>query len=363
MNALRASLPIVFLLGGCPEDDPGVSVLPDLGADQGLSIRIPEFEVAEGAEIQDCYFFAMPEVNGAAQDIWVNRIVTAINPGSHHMNVFRVNTIVNLDPTVGSDVQIGTFDGTPIMAKFQHGESPATDECFRSPNWADWPLVANSQNSDPNDPLTDWTLPEGVAHKFVPGEMLMLQVHYVNAGTQSTPTVGKVGVNLHKAPTSTSQIELGTLFATQQSISVCQSEPQVEFHGTCRFPAGTLTIAAANGHFHSRGTNFDIYTWDGVTTTPPDDGSRFYTSTSWDDPPMARDLEVQPPSGGGIWWTCQYRWQEPEAPRSCADVDARDPQMRNDCCYTFGPVVETSEHCNVFAYYWPKVDRSDIFCN
>ena len=41
-------------------------------------------------------------------------------------------------------------------------------------------------------------------------------------------------------------------------------------------------------------------------------------------------------------------------------VDARDPMMANDCCYTFGPTVETSEHCNVFLYYYPKTQ--DINC-
>ena len=31
------------------------------------------------------------------------------------------------------------------------------------------------------------TLPTGVAHKLMPGELLMLQIHYVNAITQTTP--------------------------------------------------------------------------------------------------------------------------------------------------------------------------------
>jgi hypothetical protein len=46
----------------------------------------------------------------------------------------------------------------------------------------------------------------------------------------------------------------------------------------------------------------------------------------------------------------------------CDAVNARDPSASKDCCYTFGPIVETSEHCNLFLYYYPKVDRSDITC-
>ncbi len=41
-------------------------------------------------------------------------------------------------------------------------------------------------------------------------------------------------------------------------------------------------------------------------------------------------------------------------------LDALDPLHANDCCYTFGPKVETSEHCNVFLYYWPKT--ADVTC-
>ena len=121
-------------------------------------------------------------------------------------------------------------------------------------------------------------------------------------------------------------------------------------------PAGTHTVIAANGHFHSRGTDFRIWSWDGVSTTRPPDSDRFYASERWDEPEMATGLNVQLPQTGGIWWTCDYQWREPEG--GCEAVDARDPEHANDCCYTFGPKVESSEHCNVFLYYYPKVTES-----
>ena len=44
-----------------------------------------------GEEIQDCYFFNVPaQANG---DLMVDRFELALNPGSHHMNVFRVKTL------------------------------------------------------------------------------------------------------------------------------------------------------------------------------------------------------------------------------------------------------------------------------
>ena len=71
---------------------------------------------------------------------------------------------------------------------------------------------------------------------------------------------------------------------------------------------------------------------------------------------METDLDVPIADGGGIWWSCDYRWREPA--EGCEAVDARDPEQAGDCCYTFGPTVETSEHCNVFAYYYPRSTES-----
>lgn len=357
MKRLPVAVTLLSVLSACPGPDPEPTFEPwtleDLTAEQGLSVRVPEFEVPSGAETQDCYFFQMPDLNNG-QPYWVNRFHTAINPGSHHLNVFRVNTVKGLDPAKGTPIKIGNLDGTVVVGK------EASSECWKSPNWSDWPLVANSQNSNPENPYTDWTLPTNVATKFTPGEWLMLQTHYVNATTQSAPFRGKVGVNFHLYK-GDNPIELGTLFATQQSLRICRSNPTPTYTGTCKFPPGTVTITAANGHFHSRGKSFEVYTWDGVTDTQPAESAKFYVSDRWDEPPMATGMNIPSPEGGGIWWNCNYQWVEP--PVGCDAVNERDPQKAGDCCYTFGGIVETSEHCNVFLYYYPKVAREEIFCN
>jgi hypothetical protein len=345
-------------LWGCDKTEEPQTFEPwtmeDLAAAQGLSVRIPEFEIPAGAEIQDCYFMKMPDLAGG-QDYWIDHIKTAINPGSHHLNVFRVNTIKNLVPESGEPVQIeGMGDVTVVRGR------ELSSECWKSGNWSDWPLVVNSQRSSAEDPYYDWKLPENVAQRFSPGEMIMVQTHYVNATTQAAPFKGRVGINFYKS-TAASPIELGTMFATQQSIRVCRGNPNPVYSGTCKFPPGVVNITATNGHFHSRGDKFEVFTWDGTSTEQPSEASRIYTSNTWDDPPMATDLGKVAPEGGGIWWNCHYQWAEPS--QGCEAVDARDMSTNKDCCYTFGPVVETSEHCNVFLYYYPKVARTDIQCN
>ncbi len=321
-----------------------ISGVEPLSVEEGWSIHIPPFDVPPGVEVQDCYFFRFPDLNGDGSPVWIDRFKMGQKTGSHHMNIFRVNTRVHLDGEDGDVIHGG--------------------ECRISTNWSDWPLVVNTQESTPGKPAVDWLLPTGVAQKFEVGELLMVQSHYVNADLQDTPGGGEVRANFYKSRLE-NPIEMGTLFATQQSIRICQSNPTpAPFDGACGFssqrdPNAVFHLAAMNGHFHGRGTDFSVYPWDGVTLDHPTEDQRIYQSTSWDEPPMAIDLDVEVPNNGGIWWSCSYEWQEP--PDGCDEINARDPEQQNDCCYTFGNSAEHAEHCNVFAYYWPKTD--DVFCN
>ncbi|MBA3456741.1 MAG: hypothetical protein H0T42_26870 [Deltaproteobacteria bacterium] len=315
---------------------------------------MPEYEVPPSKDSQNCYFVRVPDIADGG-DVWIDRIETAINPGSHHMNVFRVKTIKNLRPEDGTPVMLGDYEGTVIEGGDDFDHNP----CWVSPNWSDWPLVANSQKSDVDDTKTNWQLPGAVAIRLTPGEMLMVQTHYANHTDQPAEFGARVGINFHSYKRSPPPVEMGTLFATKQSIRVCQSRPTPTYSGTCRFP-NAATITAANGHFHQRGERFAIYPWDGASIDHPPESSMFYESLSWDEPPMAINLAVPAPINTGIWWDCDYRWSPPTV-ETCADVNAKDPLQENDCCYTFGGNTDVGEHCNVFLYYYPKVE-SDVFC-
>lgn len=308
--------------GGTSEDvilDP-----PPAGA--GFQLNVPKFDVAAGDEVQSCYFFAVP--GPAGQDVWVDHFELAANSGTHHMNIFRVKTVVGL----------GGQPGDVVVSK--NGMGP----CFVSSNWADWPLVANTQQGGA---VVDWTLPDGVGQRFTGGELLMLQIHFVNATTQKTPAGGRGAANFYTMPTAPA-MELGTIFATNQNIRVCPGEMDRSFETHCKTPLSGAHIIAANGHFHSRGVQFTM----NVTNSLGDDTlpQPFYTSTSWDEPPMMRGLDVQIPDGGGISWTCEF---------SADAASCGDPA--DSCCFTFGGKVESQEHCNAFIYYYPKVQDYSCF--
>lgn len=308
---------------GCSDDAPTEEklsdvTLPDPGPN-GWQITTGAFDVPQGEEVQDCYFFEVP----GNEPFYVKRMTVAQNEGSHHMNVFRVKTIQNLDGASGEVVRGG--------------------ECWKSPNWADWPLLMNTQQGG----LTDWELPDGVVHRLEPGEKIMIQTHFVNASTQQTPLGGKVVMNFERADDTSSFEELGTIFATNQSIRICPGDNKKKYQASCTFGLDSeVTIIGANGHFHSRGDRFTISPFDQFEGA----GDPFYVSNTWDDPPMARDLNVKIPAGGGISYTCEF---------SAPPDDCGDPEQ--DCCYTFGGFVEFQEHCNAFAYFYPRGD-TDINC-
>ena len=342
LAAALISLPVALALSaGCspshdaaPTDptvtDPDQLQAPAAGL--GFQFKTQLFPVNAGDEIQNCYFYRVGDLAKAGgmpegEAINLHRIRIVQKAGSHHMNIFRVRTIVNLDPTKG-----------PV----QEGKN-GVGECFKSSNWADWPLVANTQQSGD----LDWTFPDGVANVFQPDEWLMLQTHYVNATTQKTPAKAKVLVNFN-FPKALPAHELSTLFATNQNIRVCPGESDKSFTKTCQFPTSGVHVIAANGHFHSRGTLFQMMPTDQQGTV----GDVFYTSTSWDDPPMTRDIDIVLPDNGGVQWKCTF-----DAPvGSCGNP-------ADSCCFTFGGHVDTQEHCNAFVYYWgDNVNPASINC-
>jgi hypothetical protein len=315
---------LAAVVGGCGGGG-GEQFLDPPVSGEGFQLNVPTFEVAAGDEVQSCYFFAVP--GAAGSDVWIDHFKLAANVGTHHLNVFRVKTVVDL----------GGRPGEVVVSK--NGTGP----CFKSSNWADWPIVANTQDGGQT---IDWTLPAGVGQKFTGGELLMLQIHFVNATTQMTPNGGRGAVNFYtmKSPAA---MEMGTIFATNQNIRVCPGDTNRSYETHCKTPLSGATIFAANGHFHSRGQEFTMNVVDAqgndTLTTP------FYTSTTWDEPPMVRDLAVPIPQGGGVSWTCSF------------SADASACGNANDsCCFTFGGKVETQEHCNAFVYYYPKV--ADYSC-
>lgn len=302
-----------------PKEAPDVALDPPT-AEAGWQWKTGTFDVSNGQEVQQCFFFRVP----STEKTFVHRIDVAQTAGTHHMNVFRVRTVKNLS---GGD-----------------GDVVVDGECWTASNWSDWPLVINSQTAG----RVEVTLPEGVAHGFEPGELLMLQTHYVNANTQKTPNRASVFVNFYTMSPSPPPVELGAAFATNQQIRICPGTTPT-YSATCRFAHdGPVRIFAANGHFHSRGAEFTMSVYDAASDKP--EMTPFYDSSTWSEPIYEMNLNIGVPASGGISYSCSYS----ASPSACGNPT-------DECCFTFGGKVETQEHCNAFVYYYPR-GTTDVNC-
>lgn len=352
-------LSLTFVLAAGCNNEIDVTLTPP-AAGTGFQLSTPRYMVPTGTEIQDCYYVQVPNGADGNPTTWaIHRFEVAQNRGSHHMNLFRA-----------SDAWVATNMPTAADATTPH-------PCFTPlPLMPDQlSLVLNNQTEveDTAGGATNWELPPNVALQLHSGEWLVLQTHYVNATTQTTPIAGHVLINFHSIVPDTSTQYMCSLFANNRSIMLPPHSPYAATttcavpHGSCAMghgacatdancamttPGDTCTpnpdvhVVGLAGHFHSRGTKFTIRKWDG-TSMVPGTGAQLYESTSWNHAPFATwSTEADAPllhAGEGFDYTCEF-------------FNDTDTTM------VFGPHVETQEHCNVFAYYYPCVQPNVIYC-
>jgi Copper type II ascorbate-dependent monooxygenase, C-terminal domain len=277
--------------------------------DHGVQIGTPEFPVANGQERQWCYYFKLP----SDVDLDIVKFQIRFLAGSHHMNLFQTDKDV-------PDHDEDCFARMPFTSN-------------DNPHGVD--LVVGSQSTS-----MDWALPAGVGFKLKAHRQLILQTHYVNAGTQHTPSgFGKVLINLVSEPDPTKiTAHMGTMFANNVNIHIPPRENR-SFSTTCGLPK-PVKLAALTGHFHSRGKIFSV----NLAPNGADPTDEIYRSRAWDEPPfkiLAQPVDI--PAGGGLYYTCDFQ--------NASDLDIK-----------FGPRVDTDEHCNLFAYFYPWEDDKARYC-
>lgn len=317
---------VISAVAACSEEaSPPVDVLlpaPPFG--RGFQLGVAPFDVGQGEEIQRCHYMRVPGEPGTVH--YVNRFEMAMNPGSHHMNLFRV-----AESYVTAE---GLTDGQVVDC---FGPLPLDHDTM-------W-LIANNQveADDIDSGRVDWQLPEGVVLELHAGDMLNLQTHYVNATTQRTPLHGKVLVNLYTVPEARAQHRMCSMFANNRSIRLPPREPY-SATTTCRV-AEDIHLVGLSGHFHSRGERFDIRRYE--EGAPLGSGELLYSNVTWDEAPFRTwsNIAETPliPARGGLEYTCEF-------------FNNTDSEI------VFGPRVEINEHCNLFAYYYPCPADGVIYC-
>jgi hypothetical protein len=264
-----------------------------------------ETTVKPGTEIQLCKFIALPKDRG---ELAVTSAEHTYTEGSHHFLVYR--TSITEIPAGGEDLV--SCDETEWMSKVSG--------------------VAYAAQS----PTGNLTLPEGVSQRFTPGEVLLVQVHYVNASAADLDA--KVDFTFHTSPADSAPTEAGVLFFFNPIIDVPP-------HGTstaqlsCPIPEDVNLVFAAS-HMHKRGASFEAH----LAGQP--DGS-LYTSKTWSEPvPQAfspGDASAKIAKGSSISYACSY-------------------QNADDQRYLAGPSAQKDEMCMFIGMYYPKLDSATELC-
>ena len=258
-GAAAAVLAVACSSGSAPPSgtitDPAALPAPAQG--QGVQMKIAAFPVPANTEIQSCYFFKVSDLEAAAglpadQPIEVHRVQIVQKPGSHHMNVFRVaGAPTRLDPTMGT-----------VHGHERAGCSASSARTGRTGHCS--PTRSSRATRTGRTPTASPT-------SSSPTEMLMLQTHYVNAATQQTPGGAQVAVNLWTLPEESGHRAARHPLRDRPEHPDLREQPDADLSRSgCQFKSATpVTVIGANGHFHSRGKEFDMYPWDGTSTTTP----------------------------------------------------------------------------------------------
>ena len=225
----------------------------------GIQLHLGPFNVKTNFE-RELYSY---KLLGNQQDIYVNRIETAMRSGTHHLILYDFKDNADLPQT---DIlrDIRNENGQPIMSTLQSLE----DQVF----------MFGTQFR-----RTDYSYPDGVAQKIPAGKGLDLNSHYVNYGAEDI--TGEVYVNLHTIDQSQVQHEAKNLFLNKANINLPAN--QVTTLSADYSFNDDRSIFMLTAHAHQYMTEFKIFIKGG-----PRDGEQVYFTRDWEHPEIK---EFNPP--------------------------------------------------------------------
>jgi hypothetical protein len=280
------------------------------GADSG-NLTMVSFQMAEsvpaGGEIFDCQYVQLP-----AAQAWLVAAQHNYTPGSHHMLLYT--TALTAIPAGGGQVQ-DCYEGT--------GNNIMSD--------------ARGVLYGGQTPTGSETYPAGIGLPTVASEVLIFQVHYLNASASALDATVNVDLTFDtNAADITTQA--GTIFFYDPFIDV-PSGATAKASMRCLIPSG-ITLLYASSHYHARGVGYGAYidpAVDQLGATP------FYTSNSWSSPTNAQ-LTMPIAAGSRLRFECDYD--------NSAGTQA----------YYAGQSAQDNEMCMFIGTYYPEMGQSADYC-
>jgi hypothetical protein len=282
-----------------PEDKPARTALEDIEFSMTAHI-------GAGKETQRCLNVRLPDDRGVMA---VPAAESHYTPGSHHFLVYRTGGTAM--PPGGDKVHECAITEQVVGLEGTYYEAQQPDE--------------------------ERVLPDGVAHLFEPGEVLLLTSHYLN--TTEDDIDASVEFKLHTISPDDIEHEAGSIFFYNYDISLPPNSERTVTR-TCPVPE-EINLALLWGHMHKRGLAFRARTDDAKVNDRIGD---LYDTDEWNEPP-ARAYPTDPPvmlhKGSTINYQCDFK---------------------NDSSNTIvqGQSADTNEMCILHGMYWPRVPSFEL---
>jgi len=234
-----------------------------------IHVESPAFEVRPGQEITRCIDVKLTTTKATN----IIKIQSSLAPGSHHLILYRSNETAEKPTPYACSPFVGALGGTlPIY-------------------------IAQTEGTVVELPQT----PKRTALKLLAGQMVRLEMHYVNYDTARS-IMGQGSVDL----TTIDDLEVDQyaelMFWGSSQISVPPNSEATTGPVWHAPPPGT-TLLALTAHTHKYGIDFRI---ERAEKDKP--GTEIYATQDWDNPPF---LQFTPPltlgDTEGLRWSCKYR--------------------------------------------------------
>ena len=292
--------------GGGGGDGSSIGVITDGPPLAGTpyTITFPDIQVTSGEENTQCVWMKLSNTT----EIKVHQLHNILSDVSHHLIVYK-DDMDTTEQTTPMDCQpfTGAFDPTGSIE----------------------PIVITQKHDD------ELTLPDTVAYTLPAGQMIKLEMHYINPG-EMTKT-GNATVTLYAADPATISNEAGLLFTGTPDVDLAPNAGSA-VHEFFQVPSyldlSSSHIFAITGHEHQWGT--------GVTVNVGPSASGPFTNVYdpspflWNEPATATfSTPFSVPKNGGFDFTCTWNNQ--------SSNEVKFGESAND------------EMCFFWAYYYPAV--------
>src|ERR1041385_5041204 len=333
MKTTVSAIILCFSVSGCGGGEPAATGKPGKPAQHGavdgavgdgcdaLELAPPETGVqlftemtlGPGEERQTCKLVM------TGQDINLNYGEGIFTPGSHHATVWRTS-------------HTDTIPTQNIVGQMVDATEAA--DCSSPGDWNGTGVIAagRSASSTVNGPdALKNALPSDVAFKIGGNEVLLLNFHMINTGTEPIHACYKQ--NLPSIPDSQVKSEAGLMFFYNQFIAVPASgDSKADL--ACPVTED-ISVATAVSHMHRRGNGYNATLYDGDPSQGGNVVQTLYDSPEWDEPSVKGfDSPLSFKAGQWIRFACSYHNSE--------DRDVAQGQQTTD------------EMCMFVGAYWPR---------